>query len=139
MNLSIHPSIASKDEIKNYNDINNFDELLKEMQKGDKNFDKEKFNKYFKLNQKDEQEKKLKDRNKELKLLNKLNEQKKLHELSIGEIMINMSKTFFSLFNDLLNKKTTIDLLFVDNRLFYIGLFMIIVFALYAILNTVSI
>jgi hypothetical protein len=78
-------------------------------------------------------------RNQELKRLQELNNQvkpkPKFTELSIGEHMIKMKDTFFGIISDLETKKFSINIFLKDYRLFYIGLFLVIVFIIFLILS----
>lgn len=62
--------------------------------------------------------------------LNDINKQKPVelvYDLSIGQIIINLKDNMFDILDDILNSRLTSETFTKDNRLFYLGLFMIIV------------
>lgn len=56
-----------------------------------------------------------------------------LHEMSIAQHIFNMKNTFFGIITDLQVEQLTTDIILKDYRLFYIGLFFVIVFIIYVI------
>ena len=60
--------------------------------------------------------------------LNKPPPKKQIYELSIGEIIINIKDAWFEILDDLLQQDFTLETLTRNNRLFYIGLTIIIIF-----------
>lgn len=97
-----------------------------------KEFNLIKFNQdYDKMKEKKILQRKLKEKSK----LNKMNQtisEKKIHEMSILEIFIELKNTFFNILNDLIklnfnSVETFFQIFYKKNRLFYIGLFLIIV------------
>lgn len=52
---------------------------------------------------------------------------KKIYELSVGEIIIGVKDTWFNLLDDLLQKRFTLDTFTKNNRLFFIGLTVIVI------------
>lgn len=56
-----------------------------------------------------------------------------LLQLSVGQHLSNIKTTFFDIINDLTTKPLNIRILTVNNRLFYLGLLMIIIFLLYLV------
>ena len=56
-----------------------------------------------------------------------------LHEMSIAQHITNMKNTFFGVITDLQVEQLSVDILTKDYRLFYIGLFFVIMFITYVI------
>lgn len=52
---------------------------------------------------------------------------KKIHQYTIGEILFNLKDALFGILNDLLKFNFTIDTFTKQNRLFYLGLFILII------------
>jgi hypothetical protein len=92
-------------------------------------------------------------RDEQLKRMNYYNEieQKRLEELnalqvnepdllsmSIGEHLIQMKNTPFEIVNDLRTQPLNLEIFLKKNRLFYIGIFLILIFILYLMLNSLS-
>src|SRR5271154_106054 len=78
-------------------------------------------------------------RNREQQRLEELNQAQppplNFAELSIGEHFIRMKNTFFDIWTDLRTKPISSQLFLIDNRLFYIGLFLVIIFVIYLIMR----
>lgn len=73
---------------------------------------------------------------KRLEELNALQEkQPDLLGLTIGEHLIKMKDAPFQIYNDLVTQPINSDILLKNNRLFYIGLFFIMIMILYVILS----
>lgn len=81
-------------------------------------------------------------RNEERKRLEELNNlnppEPKLHELTIGQHIINAKNTVFDIIEDLLTKPLTTDILTKNNRLFYIGIILMIVYVVYLIIDDIN-
>jgi hypothetical protein len=73
----------------------------------------------------------------DLAKLNKEGPPKKLDQLSIGDHIIGIKNTAFNIIVDLQNEPLTIDIFTKDNRLFYLGLLMLIIFLIYLIFKYV--
>lgn len=56
--------------------------------------------------------------------------------LSIRQQLIQMKNTFFDIWSDLQNKPITMKIFTEDDRMYYIGLFFVIVFIIYLILSS---
>jgi hypothetical protein len=69
--------------------------------------------------------------------LNELNKTVKpklaLHEISVAQHIFNMKDTIFNILSDLQTQPLSMDILLKDYRLFYIGLFFVILFLIYLI------
>ena len=91
------------------------------------NFDINKFNADFELAT---DLSKMKSKQLDEARLNKLNEEKKqkpIYELSVSEIIIGIKDAWFDLLDDLLQQRFSIDTFVRNNKLFYIGLTIVIV------------
>lgn len=64
---------------------------------------------------------------KKLDILNAPQEETPAYNLSIGQIMINIKDTIFNITDDILRFDFSWDILLKENRLFYVGLFLVIV------------
>lgn len=98
-------------------------------------FDIKKFNKEFEdqlLASKEATKKREEER---LKKLNVVQETKPISELTIAEILIGIKDTWFGIIDDLLNLKFNMTTITSENRLFYIGLTIIIIVILTYIIN----
>ena len=89
-------------------------------------FDNKEFNKEFEYKQ-NLNNNKIEDDNSII-----IKDKKRLHEMSIGEIMINMKNEIFSIIYEILSinfnsYNSFIKIFIIKNRLFYIGLFLIII------------
>ena len=77
-------------------------------------------------------------RNEELKRLKELNSKTpdhlQLHKLSVEQHIFNMKKTLFDVWNDICTKDITVSIITRDNRIFYIGMFLVFVFILWLVL-----
>ena len=62
-----------------------------------------------------------------LNILNKANDKIPLHQLSIGVILINTKDSLFELLDDLLQFKYNREVFTKNDKLFYIGIFLIII------------
>jgi|688.fasta_scaffold858094_1 hypothetical protein len=90
-------------------------------------FDIDKFNRDFDQ-YKDQRKEEMRERiDKKISELNKPVEQVALYDLSIGQIMINMKDAIFNIIDDLLNFKISKNVFIKQNRLFYIGIFIILI------------
>lgn len=102
----------------------------------DNQFDLKKFNKQYEDVRMKRQ--KLITEGEKIKLskLNITSDKKKLHELTIGELIFGMKDALFGILNDLIRLRFVTDTFTKNNRLFYIGFFIIIfVFFLYLVKN----
>lgn len=62
-----------------------------------------------------------------------------LLNLSVKQHMINMKNAIYGIWKDIeTEKKTTVVIFTKDDRLFYLGLFLLIIFILYVILNSLG-
>jgi hypothetical protein len=61
-----------------------------------------------------------------------------LHQLTVGQYVRNMKDTFFDVANDLQTKPLSTEILMKNNRLFYIGLLLIIIFVIYLVLSNLT-
>ena len=96
------------------------------------NFDLEKFNKRFKQLQNEEKENEKLERKEYLKTLEKKEEVKKITDLSVGEILTNTKNEVLDLTYEIISFEFEgfdgfIDLFIKNNRLFYVGLFMLLI------------
>ena len=71
-----------------------------------------------------------------LNALNNSDEKILLHELSIGDILINTKDSSFELLDDLLQFKYNKETFTKNNRLFYLGVFLIIISMFIFLYNT---
>lgn len=96
----------------------------------DNNFDEKKFNDEFEQNI--EHNKKLQEKLKKQRLneLNGLHGDKRLYEYSISETFINMKDCVFDILDDILCLNVDTKLFTKNNRLYYIGILLIIVLIL---------
>ncbi len=90
-------------------------------------FDIGEFNKNFEKQQEEEVK-----NDKELEMMKKVIEKKKLHEMSFGKIFVNMKDEIFGILYDLISLNydsfdSFLNIFIKNNRLFYIGLFLIII------------
>lgn len=90
-------------------------------------FDVNEFNKAFEEQQVNDNKEK-----EELDMMKKVIEKEKLHDMSLGKILINMKDEIFGILYDLISINyesfdTFLDIFTKNNRLFYIGLFLIII------------
>jgi hypothetical protein len=93
----------------------------------DGKFDIDKFNREFdqyKIKRKEEMREQIQ---KKLDILNRPVEEIPPYELSIGEIAVNTKDAIFNIIDDLLNFKFTWNILTREHRLFYLGIFMIMI------------
>lgn len=92
-----------------------------------KRFDLGKFNKVFDVNRE------ITKRNQRVRDLQKLNElsstetMTSLYDLNLSQILINTKNTWFGVLDDLLDQRFELDTFNRDNRLFYIGLTIVII------------
>lgn len=56
-----------------------------------------------------------------------IDKQKNIHQYTVGELLLGMKNAILNVFNDLLKLKFTVKTFTKQNRLFYLGLFIIIV------------
>lgn len=59
--------------------------------------------------------------------LNKITYRKKITEMSVGEIMIGVKDTWFDLIDDLLQRKFSFETFTKNNRMFFMGLTIVII------------
>lgn len=101
----------------------------------DGKFDVDKFTRDFDQ-YKDKRKEEMRERiDRKLDELNKPPEITPPYNLSIGQIMINMKDAIFNIIDDLLNFKISWNILLKENRMFYLGIFILIIaciFYLYA-------
>lgn len=64
---------------------------------------------------------------KKLDILNTPPQELPAYDLSIGQIMINIKDTMFNITDDILRFDVTSDTILKENRLFYLGLFFVII------------
>ena len=96
------------------------------------NFDLEKFNKRFKQLQNEEKENEKLEREAYLKTLDKKEKIKKITDLSVGDILTNTKNEVLDLIYEIISFEFEgfdgfIDLFIKNNRLFYVGLFMLLI------------
>ena len=96
------------------------------------NFDLEKFNKRFKQLQNENKEKENLEREAYLKTLDKKETIKKITDLSVGDILTNTKNEVLDLIYEIISFEFEgfdgfIDLFIKNNRLFYVGLFMLLI------------
>lgn len=72
-----------------------------------------------------------------LQQLNQMEKPKKPYELTVAEIIINTKDTWFSLVSDLFQQKFYSETFTKDNRLFYIGLTIILTIIFVYLYNTI--
>ena len=93
----------------------------------DNTFDLDVFNKKYE-NVRRRRQNLIKDSEQErLSKLNITSLNKKIHQYTIGEILFNLKNALFGILNDLLRFKFTMDTFIKQNRLFYLGLFILII------------
>jgi len=108
-------------------DLNKLDDGKYLYKLGSDKFDIDKFNRDFdqyKIQRKDEMNKKIKQK------LNELNTVKisiPAYDLSIGQIAINIKDSLFGILDDLINYNFSWDILLKRNRLFYLGITLIVI------------
>lgn len=95
------------------------------------NFDLEKFNKRFKKLQNEDKEEEKLERESYLKTLEKKEKIKKITDLSVGDILTNTKNEVLDLIYEIISFEFEgfdgfIDLFIKNNRLFYVGLFMLL-------------
>ena len=108
-------------------DMGRFNDGKYLFKKDDGKFDIDKFNREFdqyKIKRKEETKEKLQQK---LDELNKPIEETPPYNLSIGEIAINTKDAIFNIIDDLLSFKFSWLILTRDHRLFYLGIFLIVV------------
>lgn len=95
----------------------------------EKNFDLDKFNKEFVFKKERAAiENKIKSQEKINRLTEAANIPKKsLYNLSIGELVIGIKDTWFGILDDFLAKKIELNTIIKNNRLFFIGLTVVII------------
>lgn len=97
-------------------------------------FNAKMFNKKFR----EEQRQRIKEgRDSNLEKLNETVKIRKLHDMSIGEHIFKIQNTFNDIIDDL-GTGINLDIFIKDNRLFYIGLFLFLVFVIYLIIYSIS-
>lgn len=99
------------------------------------NFDNALFNIEFEKNKKEkEKDKRLSDEER-LRKMNKEMRAKKMSEMSMNELMIEWKISVVGILNDLLNLNWNINTIFGGDRLFYVGLTIIICSVIFYILS----
>ena len=91
-------------------------------------FDIRRFNNVFEEQQKSKQ----KEEDEELDIMKKVIEKEKLHDMSFGKIFVNMKEEIFGIIYDVLSLNfdsfdTFTEIFTKNNRLFYFGLFLLII------------
>lgn len=89
-------------------------------------FDIGEFNKTFEASKEAKQEQQNKEDIEKLKKMNQEIYRKKINEMSIDELMIDWKSSLIGILNDLLNFRWNPDVLFADNRLFFLGMTIIL-------------
>jgi hypothetical protein len=84
----------------------------------------DKFNKFFVTNMKKMQNE---ENEKEQQKLTALNNKNSIYKHSIFDLLIGINNTFFGMLNDIVTLNFTADFFTKDNRLFFIGLLLIII------------
>jgi hypothetical protein len=92
-----------------------------------KKIDLKKFNKEFERRKDLTKKQSSENIKKRLGVLNKPKKIKKIYEQSIGEILINTKNAWISLLDDLINGNFNMSIFTTENRLFYIGLTIILI------------
>ena len=108
-------------------DMARFDDGKYLFKNDDKKFDIDKFNRQFdqyKIKRKDEMEERIQQK---LDELNKPVIETPPYELSIGEIAIKTKDSIFNIIDDLLSFNFSWSILSKEHRLFYLGVFLIVV------------
>ena len=111
-------------------DLSRFEDGKYLYQLDDGKFDIDKFNRDFdqyKENRKQEMAARLQ---KKLDVLNNPPPPTPAYDLSVGQLAINTKDALFNIVDDIINFKFSKDILLKDNRMFYIGLILIIFAAL---------
>lgn len=98
-------------------------------------FDLSKFNTGFEREKKEQKELNKDKQNARLNLLNDVVNNKPIYKQTIGEILIGIKDTWFYLIDDLLQQKFTLDTFTKENRLFYIGITLLIFSIILYLLN----
>jgi hypothetical protein len=62
-----------------------------------------------------------------------------LTQLTIGQHLDNFSNTFYNIISDTTKEPLNTEIITKDNRLFYIGIFLLILFIIYAVLSRIQI
>ena len=108
-------------------DLGRFDNGKYLFKNEDGKFDIDKFNREFgqyKIKRKDEMQEQLQQK---LDELNRPVIETPPYQLSIGEIAINTKDSIFNIIDDLLNFKFSWDVITKENRLFYLGVFLVVI------------
>jgi len=119
--------MSGKDLGKASSDLRKFQDGSYFYQLDDQRFDVDKFNRDFEQyvrKRKDEQKRKLDDK---LAQLNEPEPETLIYNKSIGNIFIDAKDSMFKFLDDLLQRKFTLDTFTKDNRLFYIGLVIVVI------------
>jgi len=106
-----------------------------ENKKSEKNNDKQ-FNKEFESYIESSKRKTSETAQEKLDILSK--SEKKVHELSFGDILIGLKNTWFGIFDDITNKNISFDLITQQNRMFYIGITIILTLLLVFVYNEIT-
>jgi len=93
----------------------------------DGKFDIDRFNRDFNQYKDKRKQEMAEILNKKLEILNTPPREIPVYNLSIGDILVNMKIAFFNILDDILQFNFNINIFLKENRLFYIGLMLIIV------------
>jgi hypothetical protein len=100
-------------------------------------FDIDKFNQQFNKYLEDQRQERVKRESQKIIDLSQVEVKKKLHEMSIGEILLTMKDEIFALLDDLINGKFELDTFLKNNRLFFIGLLILLFVYFYQMVSLV--
>lgn len=100
----------------------------------DGTFDLDKFNKKYNDVRKRRKQKIINSEAERLARLNEIRYKKKIHELTVGELFFNLKDAMFDTLTDFLYLRFKID----NNRLFYIGLMIIIITSIVFVFTSTS-
>ena len=117
--------------------MNNLDNAEKKYMEGTK-FDNQAFNKDFEKYILDQKAKQIEEDNKKLKDMIKQEQTKKLYQMSVGDILVGIKDTWFGILDDVLAFRFSYDIFLKYNRLFFIGLTLIIIALLILLYNFVT-
>ncbi|ATZ80618.1 hypothetical protein BMW23_0571 [Bodo saltans virus] len=103
-----------------------------------KDFDLQQFNTQFDSYKKFEKKKNKEKENNKLQLLNEeANSNNSLLDKPLFGLFIGIKDTWFSIFDDIINKKVSADTFFINDRLFYIGFTIVILSLLLYMMNSI--
>lgn len=89
-------------------------------------FNEKKFNANFDKYLDDQEKAAKKKEADELEKLEKIEEAKKIHQMTLADILINFKNSLFGLTDDLLEFKFTMETFTKENRLLYLGMFIVL-------------